>query len=79
MPCKRKKDNGFSDDIRTVMLLCALLDHEWHMIPALKEITVEPPVTTSSIDRQKQFVSKMFFLRTVSENRTPAKTIPCFC
>ena len=24
------------------------------------EITVEPPVTTSSIDREKQFVSKMF-------------------
>ena len=37
-----------------------LLDHEWYMTPALKEIAVEPPVTTSSIDRQKEFVSKMF-------------------
>ena len=26
-----------------------LLDHEWYMTPALKEIAVEPPVTTSSI------------------------------
>ena len=35
MSGKRKKDNGFSDDIRTVMPFRALLDHEWHMIPAL--------------------------------------------
>ena len=35
MPCKRKKDNGFSDDSRTVLPFRAPLDHEWHMIPAL--------------------------------------------
>ena len=36
-----------------------LLDHEWYMMPALEEIAVELPVTTSSIERQKQFVSEM--------------------
>lgn len=42
------------------MLFRTPLKLEWYILPTLKEITVEPPEPTTSIDRQKQFVPNMF-------------------
>ena len=42
------------------MLFRTPLKLEWYILPTFKEITAEPPVLTTSIDWQKQFVPNMF-------------------